>query len=81
MLGLTLRLRARVGSEVVSTERESVAARAGLLPGDVITDAGSVSAPTPAAVATAFSALESGQILLTAVTRGDDHLILELVKP
>jgi hypothetical protein len=32
-------------------------------------------------VATAFSALESGQILLTAVTRGDDHLILELVKP
>lgn len=81
MLGLTLRLRARVGSEVVNAERGSVADRAGLRPGDVVTHAGSVSAPTPAALTTAFAALDSGQVLLAAITRGDEHLVLELVKP
>jgi serine protease Do len=80
-LGLTLRFRPRAGSEVVSVERGSAADRAGLRPGDVMTRVGSVSAPTPAAVTAAFSALEDGQALLAAVTRGDEHLVLELVKP
>jgi len=80
-LGATFRARPRAGAEVTAIDRGSVADRAGLRPGDLVTRVGSVAAPTPAQLTGAFSALESAQVLLAAVTRDDDHFVLELVKP
>jgi S1-C subfamily serine protease len=77
-LGLTLRSRAGVGAEVLRVARGSVADRAGLAPGDVITLIGDVPAPTPARITRSFAALREGQRALIAVTRGDTHRVLTL---
>ncbi len=74
-LGLTLRHRPRVGAEVVRVEPASVAARAGLAAGDVITVAGGVHAPTPAQVTRAFASMSGERPMLVAATRGDDHFV------
>jgi S1-C subfamily serine protease len=80
-LGLTTRHRTGVGVEIVRVDEQSAAAKAGLQPGDVITLFGAISSPTPAQVTAAFAALGDGAALPAAVTRGDDHLIVALVKP
>lgn len=77
-LGLTLRRRLRVGAEVVRVEPASVADRAGLTVGDVITLIAEVHAPTPAQVAQSFTSVEQGQRVMVAVTRGDAHLVTTL---
>jgi serine protease Do len=77
-LGLTMRVRPRVGTEVVRVDRGSVADRAGLVPGDVITHVANLEAPTPAQVTRAYAATAQGQRLLIAVTRGDDHHVTTL---
>jgi S1-C subfamily serine protease len=73
--GLALRQRRRLGAEVVRVEPASVAARAGLTAGDLITVIGGVYAPTPAQVARSFSSMPNGQPLLVGVTRGDAHFV------
>ena len=80
-LGLTLRARAPLGAEITGVEQGSIAARTGLQVGDLITRIGEVAAPTPAAVNGAFAALPDEGAVLAAVTRGDRHLVVALVKP
>jgi S1-C subfamily serine protease len=77
-LGLTMRLRPNRGTEVVRVDRGSIAERAGLIPGDVITHVANLEAPTPAQITRAHSATAVGQRLLIAVTRGDDHHVTTL---
>jgi S1-C subfamily serine protease len=74
-LGLTLRRRAGIGTEVTGVQRLSAADRAGLIVGDVITLFGALQAPTPAQVTRSFAALPSGDRVLVAVSRGDAHFV------
>jgi hypothetical protein len=77
-LGLTLRARARIGAEAVRVDSGSAAERAGLTAGDVITQVGELSAPTPAQVLRSFASIGQGQRVLVAVTRGDAHFVTTL---
>ena len=77
-LGLTLRAVARIGAEVSHVGRGSVAARAGLFAGDVITLIADIAAPTPAQVVHAFTATREGQRVMIAVTRRDTHFVTAL---
>lgn len=77
-LGLTLRVRARRGSQVVALQSGSAGARAGLAGGDIITLIGDVSAPTPTQVARAFASMHEGQRTIVAVTRGATHFVTTL---
>ncbi|MBI2833471.1 MAG: PDZ domain-containing protein [Acidobacteria bacterium] len=79
-LGLTMRRATRMGSEIVRIDRASVADRAGLQPGDVITLVADVEAPTPAQVTRAFVSAREGHSVLVAVTRGDTHHVMTLEK-
>ena len=79
-LGLTLRGQRKVGAEVVRVEPMSAAHQAGLTVGDVITLVADVSAPTPTQVMRAFTALEPGQRVMVAVTRGEAHLVTTLAR-
>jgi hypothetical protein len=81
LLGLTLRTVRRVGAEVVQVDPGSVAFRAGIERGDVITVFGDVEAPTAAQVARAFAAAAEGTPLLVALTRDDTHRVLALERP
>jgi hypothetical protein len=76
-LGLTMRVRSEVGSEVLSVEEGSVAMRAGVAVGDVVTRIGDIAAPTPAQVTRAFAAKEGA--LLVAITRGTEHFVVGLL--
>jgi S1-C subfamily serine protease len=78
VLGLTLRRRAGMGSEVVRVDRASAADRAGVAPGDLVTLAGGVHAPSPAQVARAFASAPDGQPVMIAITRGDAHFLTTL---
>lgn len=80
LLGLTLRAAPRAGAEVVRVDRGSVADRAGLAVGDVITLIAEVQAPSPAAVVRAFNLTTEGQRVLIAVTRGDAHFVAVLAR-
>jgi hypothetical protein len=77
-LGLTLRRRAGVGAEVTSVQTASVADRAGLSAGDIITLFGDVEAPSPSQVARSYAALRPGERLMVAVTRGETHYVTAL---
>lgn len=77
-LGLTLRGRPGIGSEVVRVERVSAADLAGLTAGDLITLIGEIAAPTPAQIARSFSSMPQGQRVIIAVTRADTHHVLTL---
>jgi S1-C subfamily serine protease len=79
-LGLGLRARRGVGSEVLRVDPGSAGARAGLQIGDVITLIGEQAAPTPAQVARAFSSMDEGQRALAGVTRGDVHYVTTLAR-
>jgi len=77
-LGLVLRRRAGVGAEVASVQRTSVADRAGLSTGDIITLFGDVEAPSPSQVERSFAALRPGDRVMVAVTRGETHYVTAL---
>lgn len=77
-LGLTLRGRAGIGTEVIRVDPASAAARAGLAVGDVITLVAAFTAPTPAQVRRSFASVPEGQRVMIAVTRGDEHHVTTL---
>lgn len=77
-LGLSLRLRTKVGAEIIRVDRGSVADRAGLAEGDVITLIASIPAPSPAQVLRAFTVTSEGQRVMIAITRGDTHFVTVL---
>ena len=81
LLGLTMRNLPRVGVEVLGVAPASVAALAGVEPGDVITIIGEDQAPTPADVTRVFASAPDDQSVLVAVTRGPSHHVLLLKKP
>jgi hypothetical protein len=77
--GLTLRSVPRVGAEVLAVDPGSVAGRAGLRRGDIITRMGSIASPTAGQVNSVLSD-PSGGVVLAAVTRGDGHFVVVLMK-
>ena len=77
-LGLSLRRRAGIGAEVTRIQPASVAARAGLSVGDIITLFGGVVSPSPNQVARSFAALRPGDRLMVAATRGESHYVTVL---
>jgi PDZ domain len=79
-LGLTLKWSASVGSEVLSVDRGSAADAAGIVAGDVITSIGTVTMPAPAQIRRAYASAGDAESLLVAVTRGNDHALVALVK-
>jgi hypothetical protein len=77
-LGVVLRRRATVGTEIVRVEEASAAHGAGLMAGDVITLVGDTAAPTPAQVVRSFGSLAEGERVIVAVTRGAAHVVTAL---
>jgi S1-C subfamily serine protease len=77
-LGLVMRSAARVGTEVTRVARGSAAYAAGIAPGDFITAIGSVNAPSPTQVASAFGSIERGDLLMVAVRRNGIHRVMVL---
>lgn len=79
-LGLTLRTVAGTGAEVLGVDRGSVADKAGLVTGDVMTRIADIRAPTPGQVRQRFNASLDGQPVLVAFTRGGTHHVRALEK-
>jgi hypothetical protein len=79
-LGLRMRFRSGVGAEVISVDEGSVAMRGGIAVDDVLTRAGDIAAPTPAQIVDAFAALPDDGALLVAITRGNNHFVVALLK-
>jgi CBS domain-containing protein len=77
-LGLTLRSRTGIGTEIIRVEPASAGNRAGLVAGDVITLIADMDAPTPVQVTRSFAALREGQRVMVAVTRGTAHFVTTL---
>ena len=80
-LGLRMRWRSRLGSEVTRVDPGSIAADAGIEVGDVITRVGEFTAPTPEEVNRALTAPTNGSAVLAAIMRGSDHSVVPLMKP
>ncbi len=80
-LGLAMRARPGLGAEVTLVHAASIADRAGIKVGDVLTRAGEVPSPRPVEVIRAFEALPPGGALLVAITRGAEHLVVAVTKP
>lgn len=76
-LGLRLRTRRGLGSEVMAVAPGSASDRAGFLPGDLITRAAAAQAPSPQQIAAAFRTASTAPVLV-AVRRGASHLVLAL---
>jgi PDZ domain len=79
-LGLSMRRVPGVGAQVIRVERGSIADRAGIETGDLITLIGEVHRPTPAQVSSAFASARGRLPVLVAVTRGDSHHVMTLTK-
>ncbi len=77
-LGLTMRTAPRLGAEVTGVERGSAGDAAGIAAGDLVTAIGTVDAPTPAQVRSAFASLQRGHLLLVAVQRGETHRVMAI---
>lgn len=74
-LGVSLRRRTGMGAEVTAVQSASVAARAGLSVGDIITLFGEVRAPGPSQITRSFASLRPGDRVMVAGTRGDTHYV------
>jgi hypothetical protein len=74
----TVRQTSAPGAEVVRVDPDSVALRAGIAAGDIITTIGDVRAPTAAQVSRVFAAAPDGALLLVGVTRGNTHYVTAL---
>ncbi|MBI3050653.1 MAG: PDZ domain-containing protein [Acidobacteria bacterium] len=81
MLGLTLRNVPGTGSMIVEVEAGSPAERAGLRSGDVITLAGGLRTPSPAAVRRAWDRAPAGTAVLVAYLRDRAPAVTALEKP
>lgn len=79
-LGLVLRAQAGRGSEIVTVEDGTAAARADLAAGDLITWIGEQERPTPARVRRAYADAAEGTWLLIGVRRGDRRMVVALEK-
>ncbi len=79
-LGLTLRAQPGAGAEIVRVQPATVAARAGLVTGDVITLFGDIAAPTPAQIGRAFARAREGDRVMVGVTRDEAHRVTVLVR-
>jgi hypothetical protein len=77
-LGLGMRRVARVGTEVTRVVRGSASEAAGIAAGDLITAIGNTRVPTPAQIASSFEALDSGELLIVAVSRNGAHRVVAL---
>jgi S1-C subfamily serine protease len=73
-----MRTAPRLGAEVTGVERGSAGDAAGIAAGDVVTAIGTVDAPTPAQVRSAFASLQRGNLLLVAVQRGETHRVMAI---
>jgi S1-C subfamily serine protease len=80
-LGVTLRSRPGEGAEVIAVEAGSVAEAAGILAGDLITSLAGGDPPSPQQIIGTFRELPPGEAVLAAVSRGEEHLVVALVKP
>jgi hypothetical protein len=80
-LGLELRPIGTMGAEVTRVRPASMGAHAGVLDGDVITQAGPFAAPTPQQVVRAYQDVPPGGALLLGVYRLGDPLVLAVEKP
>jgi hypothetical protein len=78
-LGLTLRSLPGIGAEVVRVDPGSAGDRSGLLAGDVISQADTTDAPTPAQVRQAFASPRERPLFI-AFTRGTTHQVTALEK-
>jgi S1-C subfamily serine protease len=79
-LGLALRGIVGTGAAVVKVDPGSVAEKAGLLAGDVITRIADIEAPSSGQIRRTFAAAADGQALLVALMRGDAHRVTALEK-
>lgn len=79
-LGLRLRHRPKIGTEVVAVKSASAGDRSGFTTADIITVIGEINAPTPAQISRTFASLPEGQGILVGVTRSDAHLVIALRK-
>ncbi|MGH9256317.1 MAG: PDZ domain-containing protein [Vicinamibacterales bacterium] len=79
-LGLGLRNIRGTGSAVTEVEAGSMADRAGLRVGDVITLAGNTKAPTPATVRGIVERASTGEAVLVAFVRDGAHAVTALEK-
>jgi len=78
VLGLTLRTLPKVGAEVLHVLPRSIAARAGVQAGDVITKADDLESPSSPQIARLFAAGSSGGSVVVVLTRGQDHRVLAI---
>jgi S1-C subfamily serine protease len=67
-----------VGTEVTRVVRGSASEAAGIAAGDLITAIGNTRVPTPAQIASSFEALDSGELLIVAVSRNGAHRVVAL---
>lgn len=79
-LGLGMKSTPGIGTTVVRIDPRSAASAARLQEGDIITLAGQITAPTAAQISNAFRAARTGEAIMLAVTRGQTHLVVGLVK-
>jgi S1-C subfamily serine protease len=79
-IGAVLRDAPGAGAEIVTVTRDSPAARAGLLRGDIITFIEGRGAPDGATIERAFRTLEAGGVLLVNVQRGAQYRIVAVEK-
>jgi S1-C subfamily serine protease len=79
-LGLGMKSVPGVGTTVVRIDPRSAASAARLQEGDVITLVGQVAAPTATQISNAFRSARSGEAIMLAITRGQTHLVVGLVK-
>ena len=78
-IGLSMR-RVDEGAEVTAVEPGGAAGAAGLRPGDVIVQVGTVRAPSPAAIRQAFNSLRGGGAIVAGIARGGTHHVIALEK-
>jgi S1-C subfamily serine protease len=78
--GAVLRSVPGTGTEVVTVEPQSTAARAGLHRGDLIVRADTVSAPDSATLTRMFEAAKPGTFLLLTIRREGQHQVVALEK-
>jgi hypothetical protein len=79
-LGLRMRGVPGVGTTILRIEPRSAASLVRLQEGDLITLAGTITAPTPAQINDVFRSARTGEAIMLAITRGRTHLVVGLVK-